>query len=659
MEPCTVFCITSGRSFCFRRKWGLLITFLAMALVAMPARSARTDDPSPASDLKQLSMDELLNINVTSVFRRPEKISAAPSSIQVITQEDIRRSGATSLPEALRLATNLQVAQIDARQWAITARGFNNSTANKLLVQIDGRIVYTPLYAGVFWDAQDTLLEDIDRIEVISGPGTTLWGTNAVNGVINIITRTAKSTDGVVLAAGAGTELRDSLALRWADRIRSGLHYRVYGKLTGRDATELGGQDGSDAWRMGQGGFRVGWEPTAVDLVMVQGDIYDGSSEQPLGSDIDIEGGNVSSRWTRWLSAHSDLQVQVYFDRTHRNIPGVFGEDLETWAADFQHHVRAGERHDIVWGLNYRQARDDVANSAQLAFMPPQLEQEWLSGFFQDEIALLPDRLYLTLGSKLERGAYGHHAVEPSARIAWHARREQLWWAAVSRAERLPSRIDRDFFVPAAPPHLLAGGPGFGPEELVAWELGYRGRLGPRLNLAVSTFYNDYADVRSLEQVAPPAPLPVVISNGQNAESYGVELRADYHVSDDWWLHAGLTELRMDIGPQAGSTDSSYGASEAHDPHHQLSLRSELTLRERWEVDGMLRYVSAIRNRNVPAYTELDVRLGWHPARLPALEFSLLGRNLLHSRHVEFGTAPSTPPHETQRSVFGKLTWRY
>ncbi|MFZ5561368.1 MAG: TonB-dependent receptor plug domain-containing protein [Pseudomonadota bacterium] len=643
-----------------RMGWGLLFAAGAVMPAVSPPARAEADDLPPASELKQLSMDELLDINVTSVFKRPEKLAAAPSAIQVITQEDIRRSGASSLPEALRLATNLQVAQIDARQWAISARGFNNSTSNKLLVVVDGRIIYTPLYAGVFWDAQDILLEDIDRIEVVSGPGTPLWGANAVNGVINVITRGAKATDGALLSAGAGTELRSSVALRWAARLRPGLHYRVYGKFNERDAAELqNGQAGNDAWKLGQGGFRLGWEATAADLLTLQGDIYDGRSEQPLAHDIGIDGGNLTGRWTRRLSERADLQLQLYFDRTRRDIPGVFGETLETHAADFQHHLRLGARHDLVWGLGYRYSRDDVVNSAQLAFLPAGVEQEWLNGFLQDEIALLPERLYLTLGSKLERGAYGHHAVEPSVRMAWHASRHHMLWAAVSRAERLPARIDRDFFVPAEPPFLLAGGAGFAPEEMVAYELGYRGRLGPRLNLAVSTFYNDYDHIRSLEPAAPPAASPLAIGNGQEGRSYGAELRADLHAADAWWLRAGLTELRLNIGPKAGSRDASHGGSEAHDPHHQLFLRSELTLRERWELDGMLRYVSAIRNQGVPGYAELDLRLGWRPVSVPALEVSLLGRNLLHDRHAEFGAPAPNPQHEIERSVFGKLTWRY
>lgn len=629
---------------------------MLLLLVCPQVEAAR--DAQSTGELKQLSMEELLNVKVISVSRRPEKLSEAASAIQVISADDIRRSGATSLPEALRLATNLQVAQIDARQWAISARGFNNSTANKLLVLIDGRVVYTPLYAGVFWDVQDTLLEDIDRIEVVSGPGATLWGGNAVNGVINILTRRAKDSRGALLVAGAGSELRKAVAMRAGTELQPGLDLRVYGKANQRDDAELGsGSDGGDAWTMAQGGFRLGWESTRADLLTLQGDIYSGRADQAPGDDVDISGGNLLGRWTHRYSVRSDSQLQLYFDRSHRRLPGTFQEDLDTVALEFQHHLALGERQEIVWGLGYRHTDDEVDNSAVLAFLPAAVRQDWYQGFVQDEITLVEDRLRLTLGSKAERGPYGDHELEPSGRLSWSLNEDHMLWTAISRAVRMPSRIDHDLHVPGSAPYLLAGGAGFEPEKLLAYELGYRGRPGARLNLAVSTFYNDYDDIRSLEPSAPPAPFPLVVANGQRATSYGAEVRADCQVLENWWLHAGYTGMQLDFQAKPGSMDTSGGTTEARDPRHQLSLRSTLTLRERWDLDGMMRWTSRVENGGAPAYAELDLRLGWRPAGR-SLELSLVGRNLLHSRHVEFSVPAPGQSREIERSVFGKLTWR-
>src|SRR5438552_3237702 len=417
-----------------------------------------------ASQLKQFSLEELLNLEVTTVSKRPEKLTEAASAIQVITQEDIRRSGASSIPEALRLASNLEVAQVDSRQWAISARGFNSTTADKLLVLIDGRTVYTPLYAGVFWDFQDTLLEDLDRIEVISGPGATLWGANAVNGVINITTKQAKDTQGVLLLGGGGTELRDFGGVRYGGALAPNLHFRVYGQYFDRDSMVFPtGQDAANDWHLGQGGFRLDWDASASTLLTLQGDLYDGRIAQPgTTGDITVDGSNVIGRWSHTFAEDSDLKLQVYYDRTHRRIPDVFAEDLDTYDVDFQHRFPLGERHDLVWGLGYRLIEDDVSNSPILAFLPARVSRQWFSGFVQDEITLVKDRLHLTLGTKIEHNDYTGFEVQPSARLAWRLSQQQTVWAATSRAVRTPSRIDRELFAPGRPPFtLLTGGPDF------------------------------------------------------------------------------------------------------------------------------------------------------------------------------------------------------
>ena len=597
-----------------------------------------------------------MDIEVTSVSRRPEKISETASAIQVVTQEDIRRSGATSLPEALRLASNLQVAQVDSRQWAISARGFNSTTADKLLVLIDGRAVYTPLYAGVFWDVQDTLLEDIDRIEVISGPGATLWGANAVNGVINITTKNSKDTQGLLLLGGGGTELRDFAGVRYGGALATNLHFRVYGKYFDRDSTVLpSGRDATNDWRMGQGGFRLDWDASDANLLTLQGDLYDGRIVQPARDDISVGGGNLIGRWSHTISEDSDFKLQLYYDRTHRDIPGTFSEDLDTYDVDFQHRFPLGQRHDIVWGLGYRLINDEVGNTPGLAFLPARVSRQWFSAFLQDEIALVKDRLHLTLGTKIEHNDYTGFEFQPSGRLAWKLSERQTLWAAISRAVRTPSRIDRELYSPATPPFVLAGGPNFVSEEVLAYELGYRIQPHRRVSLSIAAFYNDYDNLRSVEKVNPPTNFPLVLGNGQKGESYGAELTADYRVTDWWRLRAGYTPLHVRIRPKPGSTDTSFGSSESHDPEHQVFLRSSMDLPGNFEFDASFRYVTRIANQAVPAYAEMDVRVAWKPTA--RLELSIVGQNLLHDHHAEFGAV--TTRQEIERGVYGKVAWRF
>jgi iron complex outermembrane recepter protein len=608
--------------------------------------------------LKKLSVEELMDLDVTSVSKRPEKLSETASAIQVITGEDIRRAGATSVPEALRLVSNLEVARIDSRQWAITARGFNNALANKMLVLIDGRTVYTSLYAGVYWDVQDTLLEDIDRIEVISGPGATQWGANAVNGVINVTTKSARDTQGALLFGSGGTELHSLGGLRYGGELSPSVHYRVYGKYADRDSSvAFNGQDAIDDWHMAQGGFRMDWDRGSADLLTVQGDAYGGSIAQAAtAADTEVNGGNLLARWSRQLTENSDYQLQLYYDRTHRSIPNSIAQDLNTYDLDFQHRFAFGERHDVVWGLSYRVVEDDIAHPATLAFLPERVTHRWYGGFAQDEITLLPERWYLTVGAKLEHNDYTGLEVQPSVRLAWRPSGEQTVWSAVSRALRTPSRVDRDFYAPAAPPFtLLQGGPDFVSEKLLSYELGYRVQPRGQLALTLAAFYNDYDDLRSVEPVNPPAAFPIVLANGLTGKSYGAELTADYRIGERGWLRAGYTELRADSEPKPGSFDRTSTRSVALDPKRQALLRSSLNLSGNVECDVTVRYVGSIASQDVPAYTELDLRLGWQPA--PAWELSLVGQNLLHDRHAEFGAAATH--REIERGVYGKVVWGF
>jgi iron complex outermembrane receptor protein len=627
---------------------------LVFALVGTPGFAQQPDTAAQA--LKRMSIEQLMTLEVTSVSKRPERLGQTASAIQVITQDDIRGSGASSLPEALRLASNLQVAQLDSRQWAISARGFNSTSANKLLVLIDGRTVYTPLFSGVFWDVQEVPLADIDRIEVISGPGATLWGANAVNGVINVITKDAKDTPGLLLSGGGGTELPGFGTARYGGALGARARYRIYGSRFARDPSVLpSGQDAPDDWHLGQGGFRLDWDASTVSRVTLQGDLYDGRIDQLSPGDIAVSGGNVVAKWGRTISETSDLTAQLYYDRTHRNIPGTFGEDLDMYDVELQHQARLGARHDLVWGLGYRLMNDNVANTTALAFLPAHVARQWFTGFVQDEIALVPNRLHVALGTKVEHNNYTGFEIQPSGRVNWTVSPSATLWAAVSRAVRTPSRIDREFFVPGQPPYFLAGGPGFHSEEELAYELGYRHQHGS-FALSAATFYSRYHGLRSLEQVNPPAATPIVIGNGQDGESYGAELSAAYWLTPRWRVRAGYTELRVHIWPNPGSTDTSRGLTESQTPDHQLFVHSSVDLPAHVRLDAGLRAVGKIARRQVPSYEELNARLSWQPTA--RLDLSIIGQNLLNPRHVEFG-APGPTRREIQRGVYGLLEWRF
>jgi iron complex outermembrane receptor protein len=617
---------------------------------------AQTANAGPAmTALKKLSLEELMGLEVTSVSKRPEKLSETASAIQVITNEDIRRSGATSLAEALRLASNLQVAQIDSHQWAISARGFNSSSANKLLVLMDGRTLYSPLHAAVFWDVQDTLLEDVDRIEVISGPGATQWGANAVNGVINITTKSAKDTQGLLVEGGGGSALNGFGGVRYGGTLAPGVHYRIYGKYFDRDSTRfLNGLDGANDWVRGQGGFRVDWDAAADNHLTLQGDVYDGHLRQPGAADVRVSGGNILGRWSRTFSEKSNFSLQWYYDRTHRRIPGTFAEDLDTYDIDFQHRFPFGDRHDLLWGAGYRLIDDQQHNDYPvLAFLPAHVRRESFNVFVQDEITLVKDRLHLTLGTKLEHNFYTGFEFQPSARLAWLASKEQTVWAAVSRAVRTPSRIDGEFYAPRDPPFtLLQGNPNFVSEELLAYEFGWRVQPSPRLSLALAAFYHDYDKLRSTERVNPAAPFPLFLGNGQQGSATGAELTADYRVTDRWRLRAGYTQLHLDL---RNKPDSTAPAPTDTDPEHQFSVRSSLDLPGHFEFDAAYRFVARLIAARVPAYDDVDARLGWAPT--PALEISLVGQNLLRARHGEFNTPAAR--QQIPRGVYAKVIWRY
>ena len=656
-----------------RRSW-FVSALLMYGGALSPAHADNT--PSSIGELKQLNVEDLMNVEVTSVTRHPEKLIEAASAIQVITQEDIRRSGATSIPEALRLADNLQVAQKNSHDWAISARGFNTALANKLLVMIDGRTVYTPLYSGVFWDVQDYVLADIDRIEVISGPGGTLWGANAVNGVINIITKSAKDTQGLYVQAGGGSRPEDLADVRYGGTLNPDTQFRFYGKYFERGPEVLAnGDSSSDAWRQGRGGFCVDSDASAIDKLTVQGDVYEGHENEQTGGTSDTSGENVLGRWSRRISDTSDLGLQTYVDRTYTSNPatplivnglefagpGIFQDELTTYDVDFQHRLRIGTANSVVWGLGFRYSHDVVSNAPSLAFLPPTLDRDLYSLFAQDEIALRPD-LSLTVGSKLERNDYTGFEVEPNVRLSWLLNSNQALWSAISRAVRTPSRIDQDFSE-AAPPHfvILEGGSDFKSESVVAYELGYRVQFDQQLSASVSSFFNHYNDIRSTT-ITPATLLPFFFANGLEGDTYGLEFTSNYQATDTWSLHAGYTLLKEHLHVKPGQIDINDALNETADPQHQFSLRSSLNLPRHTEFDTALRWVDTLHTNNgpvvgtVPSYFELDTHLAWHAS--DRLEFALVGQNLLHNRHPEYGfPEPSRP--EIERSAYGKFTWRY
>ncbi len=627
----------------------ITLGFVFLGVCAQAQSSAEGASPE---ELKKLSVEELMDLEVTSVSRHPEKLADAPAAIDVITSEDIRRSGASSIPEALRLADNLEVAQKNSHDWAISARGFNTDLGNKLLVMIDGRTVYTPLYSGVFWDAQDYLLQDIDRIEVISGPGGTLWGANAVNGVINITTKSARDTQGWHLEGGGGSQLQDFGGVRYGGMLASNVSFRVYGKYFDQNAEVLGnGNPADDAWRKGQGGFRLDADGADGNALTLQGDLYDGGEDSTAGENR-LAGGNVLGRWTHDFSEDSSTSLELYYDRTHISLPkpalllepaGTVVDNLDTYDMDFQHRFRLGERNSIVWGLGYRFTHDVVGNAPTVAFLPPVLDQNLFSAFVQDEIRIV-DHLSLTLGSKVEHNDYTKFEWEPSGRLQWSATEKQMVWAAVSRAVRTPSRIDRDVTEPTGlgpgfPNSILNGSANFESETLIAYEAGYRAQLASRLSASLSAFYNVYDNVRTFTPT--PVIFPITAANNLAGNTYGFEFGTTWQALDWWRLHGGYDLLKERLHVKPGAVDFSNGLNETSDPQQQFSLRSSMDLPQNLELDAGLRWVDTLHNNNgptpgtVPAYFELDARVGWHPFK--CLELSVAGQNLVHDHHPEYG----------------------
>ena len=594
-----------------------------------------------------------MNLEVTSVSKRGEPVSDAAAAVYVITREAILNSGARSLPDMLRLAPNLQVAQITSTSFAITARGFNGPAASKLLVLIDGRTVYTPYHSGVSWDVQDVLPEDIERIEVISGPGATLWGANAVNGVINIITRKAGETqDGSLRVGGGNLEQRGSV--QYGGQAGSEVAYRAYVDSFhyGDDVTATG-MNAEDAWHKSQGGFRLDWTPSG-DLVTLQGDLYTGSEGQFQAKDQAVSGHNLLTRWNHAFSESSSLQVQAYYDYTKTSIPNVGSDELNTYDLDVQDAFTWGSRQSIVWGGGLRTEDDNYP-----VFSPPQRTLDYSNAFLQDTISL-SRTLKLVVGTKYEHDAYTAGEPLPNARLSWKVSDSNLLWAAVSKAVRAPSRIDRDLFEEEGPIVLLHGGD-FQDERLTAYELGYRSQPSAKSSLSISTFYNVYSDLRSV-QYSPGPAFPLMFANGMSGDTDGLEAWGNYQVSEWWRMSAGGNWLHENLHFDPGSDDIGGIALAGDDPSYQVALRSTMTFARGWLLYLDLRHIGALPSPASPSYTELNAHVGWTVSR--AITLALTGSNLIHPHHLEFGTT-SAPLQlgatgvETGRSVFFEVQGRF
>lgn len=604
-------------------------------------------------ELRDMSIQDLANFDVSSVTKSAGTLSDAPASIYVITHDDIVRSGNITLPGMLRLAPNLQVMRGGAGGGGlvVTARGLGGNAgaqnfSNKLLVLIDGRSVYTPLYSGVYWDMQDLLPEDIDRIEVISGPGATLWGANAVNGVINIITRPAGATQGIYATGVIGNKTRDA-GLRYGGRIGDTINYRLFAK--GHRNRDSASTVDNDSWRV-QGGFQLDWAPTDADRLMVQGDAYKGSRGQNSAPREAIYGHDLLARWNR-DGTGSALQVQAYYDSNGRKTRRGGGEfDVDTFDLDIQHSFTLGRTHHIVWGGGARANRYLINGTANFAFVPNKRTLFLANIFAQDSIALTPD-LTAIAGLKLEQDPYSGAVLLPSARLSWKPSAPLLLWGAVSRAIRSPTPFDRDVVERVGGSDFLIGPSSFRSEKLIAYEAGTRLIASSRASLSISGFYNVYDDLRSIE-VAPGGFLPLQWGNGIKGHSYGFDSWADMRITDWWRIKPGYSLLVERFRFKPGSAGLLDVHQVGNDPKHRLTLRTSMDLGPKINFDADLRYVSSLPSPHVSGYVEAGARIGYMIGQ--QAELSVSGFNLLHKRHREL---PATEASPVPRSVFAALKW--
>jgi iron complex outermembrane receptor protein len=641
-------------------------------------------DEQEKRDLTQRSFEELLNMEVTTVGRKPEKKSETPAAVHVITSEDIRRAGVNNLPEALRLAPGVYVGRIDSNKWAIGIRGFASRLSRSQLAMIDGRNLYTPLFAGVYWEVQDTVLEDIERIEVIRGPGGTLWGTNAVNGIINVITKDSSQTQGWLISSGIGTTDRSVTEFRYGGRHGADFAYRFWGKISAREPGFHATGSNFDNTETARAGFRGDWQPKSGGTFTLDAGYYGMQAGQrarittltppyitTVEKDATLSGGHLLGRWQRAWGETAELTLQSYYDHARRQ-ELTFSENRDTFDIDLQYRFRPNRRHEFNWGGGYRVSSGDFHGVPTTIFLPNRRTDHLPTAFLQDEIALVPERLALTLGIKLGHNGYSGFEHQPGARLLWKIASGHTAWGALSRAIRAPSRVEHDLVAtvllePATPTFFrLLGDKTFSPEKLLAFELGYRVEIARSALVDIAAFYNQYDDLLSIEPSSPFTELlpsgttavivPLRTLNGMEGTTYGVEVTYGHQLSSWWRLSGSYSWLRLDLRPKPGSLDTSTPRStEGGSPQHMVAIQSLFNLPRGFELDIFLLHVSELPAQSVAAYSTADVRLGWRVT--PHLDLSVAGRNLLQPHHAEFGGG-SSGLTQVNRSVFGKLTWK-
>ena len=636
-----------------------------------------------------LSVEELLNTKVTSVAKKAQSLNDAAAAAFVISNEDIKRAGVTNIPDALRLAPGLDVARIDSNKWAVSSRGFNSRFANKLLVLIDGRSAYTRTFSGVYWENQDVMMEDVDRIEVIRGPGATLWGANAVNGVINIITKHSSKTQGGSLNVGGGTQERDFASFRYGTKLGEDTTARAYVKGFNRASnTHVSGDNANDSWDEVQGGFRLDSQLNTQDTLKFQGDIYHNNINQASvfpqitppfvlaqKNKLDTYGGNILGRYQHTISPTSDYALQFYYDTYTRN--GDFrDESRDTLDLDFQHRFSLFDSQEFVWGLNYRYGHDKIVGrplqNGTILFTanPPSVNDQVYSGFIQDELTLIDDKLWLTIGSKFEHNDYSGFEGQPSAKIMWAPYNQHRLWAGVSRAVRTPSRGDQDAsglvsVLPPKPPFLppvvanFRGNPNFGSEEVIAYEAGYRTSFLKTMSLDVTGFYNDYRDLRQTQSGTPAftgsfLEVPTNFVSNMHGKTYGIEVATVWQMLDWWRWDVNYSWLRTEMdNPLPDSKNSK-------SPEQRVSIRGALSPWDTIDLDFWFRYVDrnlaivSTGDGSIKQYVTLDLRLAWRPMK--NLELSLVGQNLLQQQHLEYIQEISTSPTAIDRGMYGKVS---
>lgn len=624
-------------------------------LLAAATVTARAQD----ADVTGLSLEQLANVEITSVSRRPEQLSRAPAAVFVITAEDIRRSSFGTLPDVLRLAPNLEVAKMNGYGYTVTARGFNSpESANKLLVLIDGRSVYSPLASTVFWENIDLPLSNIERIEVVSGPGGTLWGANAVNGVINIITKNAKD------AQGGLAETRVGISGSGVGGHRSSLRYGItpweggsiylYGLLSRSNGTPpLRATDTTrTGWMRADAGFRFD-QALENDTFFLEGELY--ANHNP-GQELEkARGGNLNSRWTHKFGNGDSFFLQLLGDNYTRIVKGNSREVLTTYDIQGQYNMSLTGKDVFVWGGEYKQFKESFYSLSAFGFANPHSNISVENLFAQDEIPVFSD-LKLTLGLKAENNSYSGLNWMPNVRLAWQTSDTGMIWGAISQAVRTPSKVDRELQLPG----ILLPSPLFDTEKLTAYELGYRGQPLPQLSLSVSGFFNVYSNLRS-DAFTPVTIVPIQLVNGTEGNTYGLEIWGNYSLADWWRINFGANWLNKNFGPRPGFADLARGQSEGQDPATQLQARSQMNPFRDWEFDFGFRAVAPVKQKYsgfpdlklVPGYLEADVRIGWHI--FPSTEIDFSGLNLLHERHLEANDPSSFAPQYVPRSFIISL----